>query len=380
MKTAIHIALQSLRANDAIGTDVLQMRACLLEAGYSTDIFASGFDACFDDIARPVNTTEPARWSSSDILLYHHGTGWPQGEALLDAASHCRLVIRYHNVTPPDYFLGISDAHVDACREGQELTKRLANLPHATFWAASEFNAEELISYGAPPECCSVLPPFHNIEALAAEPFDYSIPAEFKARGPLILFVGGFKPNKGHERAIHLFARYYFERNSAARLVFAGTMSPAFEPYTTALRSLIRELQLEHAVLFAASASPSRLRTLYLLADLFLCVSDHEGFCVPLVEAMYFRVPILAWGTTAVAQTVGRCGLVWEEFDEDVFLESIQRILDNPQLASHCRDLGRKRYRSEFDTAVLKRRLLGLAEDVIASPQTPVARHALAPG
>jgi glycosyltransferase involved in cell wall biosynthesis len=366
MKPKIHIAAQCVVAKDAIGTDVVQMAAILTQAGYETDVFASGIDPSYASSVKLANTARASQWRSSDVLVFHHSGGWPEGEALVDSARHCRVVIRYHNVTPPEFFVGISEPHVIAGRAGQELTRRLAKFPDAIFWADSWFNAGELIAYGAPRERCSVLAPFHSIESLRDEPFDYEIPAEYKERGPYILFVGGFKPNKGHERAIRLFQRYHYDLNRSSRLVFAGRMSPAFEPYTAHLRAVIKELELDHAVLFAASANASRLRTLYLLADVFLCVSDHEGFCVPLVEAMFFRVPIVAWGTTAVSETVAHCGLVWDDFDEDAFVNSIDRVVENSGLSCECRHLGRERYRSEYAKPVLKQRLLSLVESVWA--------------
>jgi glycosyltransferase involved in cell wall biosynthesis len=364
MKPKVHIASQCVVQKDAIGTDVVQMATALTQAGYDTDIFAAGIDPCYASSVKPVSTARADYWRSSDILVYHHSGGWPDGEALVDTARHCRVVIRYHNVTPPEFFVGISEPHVTACRDGQELTRRLANLPYANFWAASTFNAEQLIAYGAPRERLSVLPPLHAIESLRKEPFDYGISGEYRARGPYILFVGGFKPNKGHERAIRLFHRYYHDVNRSSRLVFAGNVSPAFERYTDGLRAIIHDLQLDGAVLFTASANASRLRTLYLLADVFLCVSDHEGFCVPLVEAMFFRVPIVARAVTAVGETLGRCGLVWDDFNEDAFVESIDRVVENSGLAYECRRLGRERYRSEYAPDVLKSRLFALVEGV----------------
>jgi glycosyltransferase involved in cell wall biosynthesis len=106
------------------------------------------------------------------------------------------------------------------------------------------------------------------------------------------------------------------------------------------------------------------LRAYYTAASVFLCVSKHEGFCVPLVEAMYFRVPIVAWATTAVGETCGGCGRVFGAFDAGAFAVAIDQCIDDPAVARRLADQGRLRYETAFHPGALDDRLLALTKEV----------------
>lgn len=355
-KTTIHLAAHSIASKDAVSADIAKMAALLTCAGYDTEIFAAGIEADFSHVVRPLAEAIPQEWRpEDDILIYHHSIGWPEGERLLEAA-RSSVVIRYHGGTPPEFFAGVSEPHWQACLRGQEFTRILARLPGAVFWGDSPFNCDELIGYGAPVERCLVLPPLHAIEDLQAEPFDYPLLGAHRERQARIIFVGGYTPNKGHDRAIAVFGRYH-ELNPRSRLIFIGSMSQPFEGYVRALRTLAGDFGLHECVDFVESVSPSQLRTFYMLADAFLCLSHHERFCVPLVEAMFFRVPIVAWGTAGVSATVAGSGLVWNDFQEELFVDSLDTIMENTDLAFHLRNAGRARYDSVYAMNILEAQL-----------------------
>jgi glycosyltransferase involved in cell wall biosynthesis len=102
-------------------------------------------------------------------------------------------------------------------------------------------------------------------------------------------------------------------------------------------------------------------------ANVFLCVSEHEGFCVPLVESMAFRVPIAAWATTAVGETAGGCGMIYDEFDAGRMAEGIAELLDNEASASDLTERGRTRYEQTFHLEAIRSKLLGLVEESFAA-------------
>ena len=99
-------------------------------------------------------------------------------------------------------------------------------------------------------------------------------------------------------------------------------------------------------------------------ASVFLCVSDHEGFCVPLVEAMAFRVPIVAWGTTAVGETAGGCGWIIDRYDPEELAKGVAEVIDNPATAREFAARGRCRYETVFQKPAIHRKLLSLVEEV----------------
>ena len=340
----IHIATQSVVPRDAIGADVVRMAEVFCAAGYQTDIWASGWDSGYAPPVSLASAEAAQNWrAGEDLLIYHHSVGWPEGEEML-AHTRCQVVVRYHNVTPPAFFEGHSEPHVEACRRGVEATRRLAQLPGARFWGDSAFNCSELIEYGAPRDNCRVLPPFHAVEDMALESPDAALAAAWRDGPVNIIFVGGFKPNKAHGRAIRVFAVYHRWINPESRLILIGSVEPAFAGYLESLRRVAAACGVADRVIFATSVSRAQLRTWYLMADVFLCVSEHEGFCVPLVEAMSFDVPIVARAYAAVPETLADAGVLLPP-DEDPLLlaEAMATILTDTTTRAALVDRGRRR-------------------------------------
>jgi glycosyltransferase involved in cell wall biosynthesis len=364
----VRLLLPSFAPCDAVGNDVLGMAAALTDAGYPVEIFAGAVHPALGHLASPLSAGREGFRRGGDLLIYHHSTGWPEGEAVL-ASTRNTCVVRYHNVTPPGFLARYSELHAGLCARGREATAALALTPGALFWGDSGYNCDELIRAGAPRARCRILPPFHRIEELAAEPFDPALLGRSRGdRTATVLFVGGFRPNKGHLRAIAAFAAYHHGSNPRSRLVLAGSLESAFRGYFEDLRAFATELGLARRVVFAPSASAAQLRSWYLLSSVFLCLSEHEGFCVPLVEAMYFRVPIVAWETTAVPETLGGCALASRDYAEVLFAAAIDRCIGEPPLARGLRRMGRLRYESAFRPEILQARLLDLVHEAVRGP------------
>ncbi|MFB3918330.1 MAG: glycosyltransferase family 4 protein [Terriglobales bacterium] len=360
----IHILTPSLAPHDAISNDVLVTAAALRNAGYTVKVSAGGVHPSLRHEATTLGQLSRRHWGARQALVvYHHSMVWPEGENIIETTKNT-VVIKYHNITPAGYFEPYSRPHYDACQAGVASTRRLATLPDVWFWGDSWFNTRALIGYGAPEARCRVLAPMHMTSDLACETLQYSTTAPFKDGKVNLLFVGGFKPNKAHERLIRVFAEYHHVYNRRSRLILAGSVDPAFESYVEALRQLAARLDVVSEVVFCFSVSAAQLRALYLVADVFLCLSHHEGFCVPLLEAMFFRVPIVALAGTAVPETVANCGLVFEEYNEALFAEAINYCVEDPELASKLRRLGRERYRSRFDNEILRGRLLEFVKEL----------------
>ena len=349
---------------DAVGNDVYGMCQLLRSAGHDARILAEAVHQDYKGIAETIHLKSEYWNSANDILIYHHSIGWPLGESIL-ARTRNKIVLRYHNITPARFYERYARHYYDACVQGELSTRRVARIRPATFWGDSRFNAEELISCGAPREQCRWVPPCHLVEELANIPMDPPTLETYRDGRLNILFVGGMKPNKGHLFALRAYAAYRNVYNRQARLIFAGSYDPGLQPYLEHVRQLSRQLGLDADVVFAHSISPSRLKALYYAAGMFLCTSEHEGFCVPLVEAMALRVPILAWGQTAVPETVGDAGIVHQRFDPMVFAASLQQVHRNPQRRLEILTSGRLRYEREYHPLAIQRKLLNLLREVI---------------
>ncbi len=276
------------------------------------------------------------------------------------------VVLRYHNVTPAALFAEHSELYARVCAMGEAATRRLAALQKLWFWACSSYNRAQLVECGAPLSRCSVLPPFHAIERMAGVPADMSLAKRLDGAGGKLLCVSAIKPHKGHLRALRILLEYCRLYDPRARLVIAGTTDEWLSAYVQALHDEAARLGLADNVIFAENISQAQLHGLYLSADVFLCVSEHEGFGVPLVEAMYFGVPVVAWGRTAVPETLGDAGIVLWEYDDTAFATAIRDIVQDRERASVIVEAGHRRYERCFQPRVVERRLIAILEEVLA--------------
>lgn len=361
----IFLLVSTLQPRNAVGNDVLAMARILGGAGYATSIYAEQtHPECAHLASRP--KVSASDWQDPNaILIYQCTTEWELGEHIL---SRCRnkVVVRYHNVTPPELFGDYAKLYSVNAVKGREATARLAAAPKSFVWGASRFNNQEFIAGGTPAGLCRVLPPVLSVEDLARTPIDAEVLGKFRDAAPIFLCVATFLPHKGHFRAVDVLAFYRQLSGEPARLILAGGSDPLFMRYVAEVREYARMLGLEDAVVLAPSVSAGVMRAYYQLASAFLCVSEHEGFCVPLVEAMMLRVPLVAWGTTAVADTCGDCGIVMGRFDARVFAEALLKCVREPQRKRAMAEKGRERFEEMFAEAPMREALLKLIGEVQA--------------
>jgi glycosyltransferase involved in cell wall biosynthesis len=363
-RTRVLIVLPTFEPYDAIGNDALGMYQCFREAGYEASVFAQRIHEGYQSFARRVDREPESTWSCpEDILIYHHGIEWQFGEFLLFRAKS-KIVIKYHNVTPPHFFKPYAADYFEGCKRGMEQTRRLARHPTAWFWGDSSYNISQLAAFGAPPGRSRVVPPCHRIQDLAAVPLDNSVLGKWRGSTVNLLFVGALRPNKGHCRAIDVLAAYRRLSATPARLFLAGNTDPHLSSYVEAVRGHARQLRVEQDVHFAFSVPPAQLRAYYLLASVFLCVSEHEGFCVPLVEAMSLRVPVIACDGTAIGETCADACMVLADFDAGRLAAAIDECIETPGFGRQLARQGRQRYENTFHPRRIDAQLLRLIQEV----------------
>lgn len=335
-----------LTTADAISNDLYGMQAVLKKHGHDARLFANESTTKDVDVA-PAGTIKDFLRSSDDLLIYHYSMGWNFGLKLLQDLE-CRAVVKYHNITPPEFFAGISLDYENVCRHGRQQINDIARVGCDLYLADSEYNAKELISEGVDESRCFVVAPFHHIDKLDALAPDAQVLDQFVDDRINILMVGRVAPNKGHASLIETLAIYRREYNHDARLLLIGKEVEQLASYSQWLRQLAGGFDLDGSVIFAGCVSDEQLKAYYLAADFFMLTSEHEGFCVPLVEAMAMKVPIVASASSAIPATVGNAGLVWEERNPYLLAESIDYLNRDESVTVALGLMGRRRYEQCF--------------------------------
>jgi len=349
-----------LSARDAGGTDVLDMAGVLRCAGHEVRVYAEHADSIAEGVFAPAGLTAWAN-CANDLVIYHCSIGWPRAQSLLQRLT-CRRWVRYHNITPPEFFYGISRDHVRACAAGRAALPQLATLDVERWLPCSAFNAGELAALGIEERRIAVQPPINRIEALRDTPADIEALDRYGDGFCNWLSVGRLAPNKDHATLVDAFACYVRQVDSRARLLVVGKHDARLRRYTRNLRARIAAHGIAAQVHLLDDASETVLKACYLVADALVVTSRHEGFCVPLAEAMALSVPVVARDAAAIAGTVGDAGLVWEGDDPRVYAASVARLKRDADARARLAALGRARYRHLFAPEVLGPRLLGWME------------------
>lgn len=319
--------LPVLGYGDAIGNDTLAIRDVITRMGYETEIYYIDHadNRLPADIAKPLNCMPVLQ--ADDILLYHACTGAPMNFELPKYG--CKKVMIYHNVTPPFFF---HEFNPDVERVQEYAYEGIRFLSDKVDYciADSEYNRGDLMKMGyrCPIDVCPIVIPYTDYDT---EP-DQLVMERMRADGfKNLLFVGRIVPNKKQEDVIRAFCRYHNLYDKNSRLILIGSAG-GMESYCDALKKYIGKLGLEDCVVFPGHIRFSEILAYYRTADAFVCMSEHEGFCVPLVEAMYFGVPIVAYASSAIPDTLGQGGLLLDSKDPDIAAAAIDRIMRDSKL------------------------------------------------
>jgi glycosyltransferase involved in cell wall biosynthesis len=275
------------------------------------------------------------RTAPGDVLLYHMAIGSGVADFVRDQPG--ALVVDHHNITPAHFWAGWEPAVVAATAWARNQLAELAET--AAFGIGdSAFNEAELRSLGC--ARTAVAPILLDLDEL-----DRAVDAEAVDRlahdGTVWLFVGRIAPNKAQHDLVKAFAVYRRVYDPSAVLRIVGSSSS--DAYLDAVRRLVSALDLDASVQLTGPVDDGELAAHYRAADVFVCVSEHEGFCVPLLEAMHNRVPIVAYGATAVGETLARAGVVLPTKAPSVVAAAVARVVDDAALRGTLVDAGVER-------------------------------------
>ena len=348
----IAILSPSLTTADAVSNDALGMFDVLTRRGHDVRLFSETHSlphARIHDVAKLGSFLK----TSDDILLYHYARGWNRGLELLQKLP-CRRVIKYHNVTPAKYFAGFNKTDQELCEAGRKQLVDVVAAQCDLYLSASGFSMQELLELGADPSKTFVVPPFHHIDRLAQITADPQTLRKNSDTCANILSVGRVAPHKGLLQLIEVFAHYYHGCNSKSRLIVVGKGGEGFSPYSKLLHRAVDKLNLTDAVVFTGGVSDEILKAYYQLADAFVTTSEHEGFCVPLVEAMSMKLPIAAYAAAAIPETLGDAGIAWKDRDPLLMAETINFFLKDSSVRGALAERGRHRYEAMFSNEKIK--------------------------
>jgi glycosyltransferase involved in cell wall biosynthesis len=319
----VHQLLAALSYGDAIGNESLAIRRHLREAGFESDLFAERVEPRMAHLARPLHEYEAVS-APETVCLYHFSIGSAAGRLIFHAKD--RLVAIYHNITPARFFVGFHGHLAGLCHHGRRELEAFAPRTELAL-GDSEFNRQELVAAGFPRT--GVLPIVLDFAAEAGPPSPV-VRRLYEDGLTNLLFVGRIIPNKRIDDLIRVFAVYQRYLDPASRLLLVGDYR-GHERYFDRLQEMVRELRL-HSVVFTGHVDDDDLRAYYRASHLFLCLSDHEGFCVPLQEAMRFGLPVVAYDAGAVRETLGGGGVLLREKRPEVVAELVHRILHDDLL------------------------------------------------
>jgi L-malate glycosyltransferase len=324
--------------HDAIGNHSLRIRSLLRQAGFDSDIYGEWIDPRVAKEARPYREARP---QPGDVALYHASTHSSIVDWLADQAGRgVSVVSDYHNITPSSYFRRWEPAAADSMDLARAELDVLAPLVPLAM-ADSQFNEKELVAAGYARTATA-----HILVDLE----EYHLPPDGrtldrlrrqKAQGGANwLFVGRIAPNKCQHDIIGAFAAYRRVFDPAARLTLVGGATAV--RYLRALEQLTQTLELGESVTIADNVAFPDLLAYFAAADVFVCLSEHEGFCVPVLEAMELGVPVVAFDAAAVPETLAGSGVLLGDKDPWVVASAVAGLLAEPdrrtQLVAAARD------------------------------------------
>jgi glycosyltransferase involved in cell wall biosynthesis len=357
----VHQILATLGYGDAIGHEVLGIRRALHAAGFESEIIVDTADPRLEDLTVDyrdmVDDIHPR-----DLLIHHFSLGSRASRTAF--ALPCRMILIYHNITPPEYFVGVHDQLVRQCYHGRrELLPYRSRCDLAL--GDSTFNQQELETLGFPRT--GVLPVVPDFTHLSGPP-DARIYDTYDDDWTNILFVGRLIPNKRPDNLIRILHTYQTLYNHRTRLLLAGAYG-GFETYLAQLHALAARLGVEHVEILG-QVTNEELTALYDVADLFLSASEHEGFCVPLVEAFYKQVPVVALAATAVPATMDGGGVLYSSPDPRRVAAIVDQVLSS---GARCDEI-LARQNAALDRLLARDfagTIVGFVRQVLTSPGRP---------
>ena len=320
--SVLHQFIVGAFCGDAIFNEACILQKWLRARGRQSEIYAEHIEPELVGWIMPYACYRPA--TSGEVAILHYSIGSPMLHYVL--RHDFRLIFIYHNITPPHFMAGASRQLRQLLQIGADMLPQFADRTLLAL-SCSEYSRRDLLDAGFAET--AILPVPLDEEAYRQPP-DQRVLERFADDFANILFVGRIAPNKRVEDVIRVF-HYYQHINHRSRLFLVGKpMSPVC-PYNAWLKDIIQHLGLTDVYL-TGHVPLAALLAYYELADVYVSMSEHEGYGVPLVESMYFDVPVVAYRTAAIPGTLGQSGVQVAQKDYPVVSELIHQLVTNSAL------------------------------------------------
>lgn len=358
----IIIFTPSLVPHDAVGNDVRRQHKIFKEAGLDAFIFCENYQNDGYSLDYLLDKEEVFKFieDKNTVLIYHHSIYWHLGEEILRKAK-CRIIIKYHNITPPEFFAPYNKHIAEICRLGREQTKYIVGLGQSkdiVFTADSEFNARELKDLGV--NSVKVIAPFHKLDDFNRVKLNLKLAENIFSQNNLnVLFVGRFVPNKGHKHLVEVIRRYIHFYDNKINLHIVGAITNDLKKYFDEVKFYIKSYNLEDNIKIYNKISFVDLYTLYKVSDIFLLLSEHEGFCVPIIEAQYNSLPVIAHDRAAIGETLGENQLIFKDTNYTKLAVALNVIKRNSDYKLYLAQEGKKNLK-KFSIENLNKKTLEL--------------------
>lgn len=334
---SIHQLLPNLSYGDAISQHALYIRDFIRSRGYRSDILVRYIDP---RVQSECKLYKPELLNHDDGLIYHHSIGFEHTNVAVGHKGKKALI--YHNITPEDFFRPFDDAAADRLRDGRKnLPDIVSSFDH--IFGDSRFNCRELELLGKKNTTALKIP--MNLSKWNCVS-DAALSEQLADGAINILFVGRIAPNKKQTDLVYLLD-YLLRIDANYRLILCGGAGDG-DRYAESLFELIDELNLSDDVMILDHVTDSQLKAAYQHAAAFVSMSEHEGLGIPLLEAMWFDVPVFAYRSSAVPETLGEAALMLKDKRNlDVFACTIDEVLGDPEAKTLLLEAQRRK-RQEF--------------------------------
>jgi len=340
---------------DAIGDSARRVRDLLRGLGHESEVYALTID---DELRHDVRPFGDAGAARGDITIFHYALPSPMTAAF--ASLDTRRVVQYHNITPASYFAPYDPALFRLAALGR---RELATLVGRVDLALgdSEFNRQELEALGF--DRTGVFPIAVDLTRITQRVDRPSLDGVVDDRLVNFLFVGRIAPNKKIEDHIKLAEVYKRYIDAYYRFIFVGRCDVVPRYYAT-LRALMAEYRfLPDRFVFTGPIPDEELAIYYRRAAVYVSLSEHEGFCVPLLEAMAADVPVLAYAAGAVPDTLGGAGVQFAPKDLEYAAELLGALAFDDALRADV-IAGQRRRLADFGDARITRDLTGVIQSL----------------
>lgn len=351
----IHQLVTTIVPGDAISNFVLFLHALFVQSGFDSKIFGEAVSPELADFC--LHLSEYPKIDSPDDILIAHYSIASVGMVTLPYFK-AKKILFYHNVTPYQYWLDLNSLAAFHCLRGR--TDLPAIIPFIHYGIGfSDYSVQELQALGL--KKTAAVPLRIDVNRLNRTP-DIMTSRLFDRKKRQILVVGRVVPNKKIQDAIRIASLI-----PNVRLIVAGSLQDAPGYYYALIEEAHqRKVQCD----FVGKISQEELNALYRAADILLVTSDHEGFCVPILEAFYFKVPVVARASGAIPETANGGALLFDDVDLHQVAAWISYLLDNPEVRSRLQKQGEEALRQHLEFP-FKETLLKIFQEVNSMPPIP---------